>query len=151
MSRFARSIHIAAPAPHVWKALVDVEAWPGWASQFKRIELIDPAPLRQGSRVRIQPKGMLAATWRVTEYDDGRSFTWESSLAPGVRVQGGHVLTPEADGSSAEFWLEASGVVGSLLSPLLRSTVFSRNTRNATEGLKRLVEGRPATASRSRQ
>ena len=151
MSRLARSIHIAAPAPDVWQALIDVEAWPGWASQFKRIELLDPAPLRVGSRVRIQPKGMLATTWRVTAYDDGRSFTWESSLAPGVRVRGGHVLTPEAGGSSAEFWLEASGVIGSLLSPLLRRTVFSRNTRNATDGLKRLVEGRPATASSSRQ
>jgi uncharacterized membrane protein len=142
MSRFARSIHIAAPAPDVWQALVDVGAWPGWASQFKRIELLDPAPLRQGSRIRIQPKGMLASTWRVTEYDDGRSFTWESSLAPGVRVRGGHVLAPEPDGSSAEFWLEASGVVGNLVAPLLRRSVFSRNTRNATEGLKRLVEGR---------
>ena len=151
MSRLARSIHIAAPAPDVWQALIDVEAWPGWASQFKRIELLGPAPLRVGSRVRIQPKGMLATTWRVTEYDDGRSFTWESSLAPGVRVRGGHVLTPEAGGSSAEFWLEAGGVIGSLLSPLLRRTVFSRNTRNATEGLKRLVEGRPATPSSSRQ
>ena len=142
MSRFARSIHIAAPAPDVWQALVDVEAWPGWASQFRRIDLLDPVPLTVDSRVRIQPKGMLPTTWRVTEYDDGRSFTWESSLAPGVRVRGGHVLTPEADASSAEFWLEAGGVIGSLLSPLLRRTVFSRNTHNATEGLKRYVEGR---------
>ena len=142
MSRFARSIHIAAPAPDVWMALVDVEAWPGWASQFRRIELLDPAPLKQGSRVRIRPKGMLASTWRVSEYDQGRSFTWESSPVPGLRVRGGHVLAPEADGSSAEFWLEAGGAVGSILSPLLRRTVFSRNTRNATGGLKRYVEGR---------
>ena len=150
MSRVARSIHITAPPTDVWEALVQVEAWPAWASQFKRIELLDSAPLRQGSRVRIRPGGLPASTWRVTEYDDGRSFTWQSSLAPGVRVHGGHVLKSEADGSSAEFWLEATGVMGSILSPLLRRTVFSRNTRNATEGLKRYVEGR-ATASSSRQ
>lgn len=94
---------------------------------------------------------MLPAAWRVTEYDDGRSFTWESSLAPGLRVLGGHVLTPEADGSSAEFWLEARGVIGSLLAPPLRRSVFSRNTRNATEGLKLLVEGRSATGSSNRR
>ena len=147
MSRFAHSLHIAAPAPDVWKAMIDVEAWPAWASQFKRIELLDPPPLRQGSRVRIRPKGLLASTWRVTEYDDGRSFTWESSLAPGVRVHGGHVLTPDADGSRAEFWLEAGGPLGTLLNPLLHRTTFSRNTRSATEGLKRYVESRGAGGS----
>ena len=139
MSRFARSIHIEATPPDVWKALVDVEAWPAWASQFKRIELLDAALLGRGSRVRIQPKGMLAATWRVTEYEEGRSFTWESSLAPGVRVQGGHVLSADSAGTNAEFWLDASGLLGSLLAPVLRRTVFSRNTRSATEGLKRYL------------
>jgi len=142
MSRFSRSIRVEATPPDVWKALVDVEAWPAWASQFERIELLDSARLAQGSRVRIRPKAMLPATWRVTEFEEGRAFTWESSLAPGLRVQGGHVLTPDAAATAAEFWLEASGVLGSLLAPLLRRTVFSGNTRNATEGLKRYMEHR---------
>jgi hypothetical protein len=140
MSRFARSIHIAATPADVWKVLVDVEVWPVWASQFSRLERLDSAPLGLGSRVRVKPKGMLASTWRVTEYEDGRSFTWESSLAPGVRVTGGHVLSADSAGTVAEFWLEASGAVGTLLAPLLRRTVFSRNTRSATEGLKRYTE-----------
>jgi hypothetical protein len=142
MSRFARSIRIAATPPDVWKVLVDVERWPVWASQFRRLERLDSAALALGSRIRVKPKGMLASTWRVTEYDEGRSFTWASSLAPGLLVTGGHVLSAEGDETNAEFWLEAGGVFGSLVAPVLRRTVFSRNTRSATEGLKRYIEGR---------
>ncbi len=141
MSRFARSIRIAATPADVWKVLVDIEAWPLWASQFTRLERLDSAPLGPGSRVRVKPKGMLASTWRVTEYEDVRSFTWESSLAPGLLVTGGHVLSADGDGTNAEFWLEAGGALGGVLAPVLRRTVFSRNTRSATEGLKRYMEG----------
>jgi hypothetical protein len=89
--------------------------------------------------VRVRPKGQLATVWQVTEYEAGRSFTWASDLMPGLRVTGGHALTPGDSFTVAEFWLESSGALGSLLSPLLR-TVFSRNTRSATEGLKRHME-----------
>jgi hypothetical protein len=68
-------------------------------------------------------------------------------LAPGVRIIGGHVLTGGGGGADAEFWLAAEGALGTLLAPVLRRTVFSRNTRSATEGLKRHMEKpRPTTA-----
>jgi hypothetical protein len=44
-----------------------------------------------------------------------------------------------APGANAEFWLEASGLLGTLLGPVLRR-IFSRNTTSATEGLKRFME-----------
>jgi hypothetical protein len=139
-SRFARSIRIAAPSTEVWAAIVDVEAWPAWASQFKRLERLDRGPLAIGSRVRVTPKGMPAAVWQVTDYLEGLSFTWAVSLLPGVRVAGGHAVAADDTGTTAEFWLEASGALGELLAPLLRRTVFSRNTRSATAGLKSYLE-----------
>jgi len=138
-----RSIRIEAPVADVWAAIVDVEAWPAWASQFRRLERLDASPLAVGSRVRVTPKGMPAAVWQVTEYQDGRSFTWASSLLPGLRVTGGHAVAADGNGATAEFWLEASGLLGKLLTPVLRRTVFSRNTRSATEGLKSYMK-RPA-------
>ena len=84
---------------------------------------------------------MPAATWTVTEFESGRLFTWASSLAPGVHLRGGHELRAVDGESDAEFWLEAAGPLGSLLSPVLRRTLFARNTRTATEGLKRHAEG----------
>lgn len=148
MSRYARSIHIEAPAADIWAAIVDVETWPVWASQFKRIERLDAGSLAPNSRVRVRPKGMPQAIWHVTEFEEGRSFTWASSLMPGIRITGGHVVTPDGNAANAEFWLEASGALGRLLTPMLGRIVFSRNTRSATEGLKSYVEERgPAGAT----
>lgn len=140
MSRLARTIRIGPPAADVWAATIDVETWPTWASQFKRLERLDAGPFAVGARVRVTPKGMPGAVWKVTEYEEGRSFPWASSLAPGLRITGGHVITPDDGGTSAEFWLDASGALGTPLAPLLRRTVFSRNTKSATEGLKSYVE-----------
>jgi len=142
MSKYARSIRIGAIPAAVWAAIVDVETWPTWASQFKRLERLDAGPLASGSRVRVTPKGMPGGIWHVTDYEEGRSFTWASSLGPGVVLTGGHVVTSDGDGTNAEFWLDASGILGTLLTPLLRRTLFSRNTRTATEGLKSHVERR---------
>ena len=61
-----------------------------------------------------------------------------------LRLTGGHVLTPDRDTTRAEFSLEAGGGLGRLLEPVMRRMVFSRKTRNATEGLKRHVEGHAA-------
>jgi hypothetical protein len=144
MSRMARSVRIEAPSPDVWAAIVDVETWPAWASQFKRLERLDSGALASGSRVRVRPKGQLSSVWTVTDYEPERSFTWESTLVPGLRVVGGHELTSARTATNAEFWLEAKGVLGALLSPILRRTLFSRNTRSATDGLKRHIESRSA-------
>jgi uncharacterized protein YndB with AHSA1/START domain len=76
MSRFARSIRIGAPPADVWAAIRDVEAWPTWASQFKRLERLEASPPAVGSRVRVTPKGMPGAVRQVTEYEEGKSFTW---------------------------------------------------------------------------
>jgi uncharacterized membrane protein len=142
MSRFARIIHIDAPATDVWQVMMDIETWPSWASQFKRLERLDSGPLAMGSRVRVRPARLPASVWEVTELAEGRTFTWESTMGPGVRLLGGHLLTPDVTGTNAEFSLEATGIMGRLLSPILRRTFFTRNTKSATEGLKRHVEGR---------
>ena len=147
MSRFARSVDIRARPAEVWTTMMDIARWPEWASQFKRLEQLDGADLALNSRVRVWPNGLPASVWQVTEFEEGRSFTWESRLGPGVRVTGGHVLTPNAEGTAAQFWLEASGPLGSLFAPILQRLIFTRNTRTATEGLKRRVEQRvPSSA-----
>lgn len=142
MSRFARTIHINAPRNDVWRVMMDIEAWPAWASQFKRLERLDSGPLALGSRVRVRPTRLPASVWVVTEFATEQSFTWESTMSPGVRLVGGHVLTPDGSGTNAEFSLEATGPLGKLLNPILRRTFFTRNTKSATDGLKRQVEDR---------
>jgi uncharacterized protein YndB with AHSA1/START domain len=133
-------VKISAPPAQVWTVITDIEAWPKWAPQMKRLERLEAGPLRLGSRIRVRPKGLPANVWRVTDLEDGRHFTWETSLVPGLRLIGGHELAPIGAGTSAAFWLDAGGPLGVVVGPVLRRTLFKRNTRNATAGLKAFVE-----------
>jgi uncharacterized membrane protein len=142
MSRVARTVHIEAPAADIWAVLTVVEGWPSWASQVRRLERLEPGPLALGSRVRISAPRLPASVWVVTEYEEPRSFTWESAFLPGVRLIGWHVLTPDASGTNVELALEATGALGRLLNPILARAIFNRNTRTATDGLKRHIEAR---------
>jgi hypothetical protein len=140
MARVANRVEISAPTTVVWAQITNVEEWPQWAPQMKRLERIDAGALRLGSRVRVRPKGLPANMWLVTAFDEGRLFTWETSLVPGLRLTGGHELTASGEMTSTEFWLDAGGPLGALVGPILRRTLFKRNTKNATEGLKRHIE-----------
>jgi uncharacterized protein YndB with AHSA1/START domain len=151
MARTAHRSHIDAPPADVWAALADLERWPMWASQFTRLERLDAGPMALGSRVRVRLRAMPGAVWEVTEHEAGHLFTWVSSPVPGLRLTGGHVITPVGSGATAEFSMEASGPLGTVLAPILGRGVFARNTRTAAEGLKRYVEGGKGPRSTSRE
>ena len=139
MTLIARTVSINALPDKVWKIITDVERWPEWATYMKRLEPQGEATLGLGSLVKVTPKGLPGSIWEVTEFDSARSYTWVTSLAPGLRMTGGHVVEPEGAGARVTFSLEVSGPVGALVGPLL-AVVFRRNTRLATEGLKAYCE-----------
>ena len=135
----SRTVHIEAPPAKVWAAMVDIERWPEWASYMQSLRRQDEGPFGVGSRVKVTPKGLLGSVWTVTEYREGKSYTWKTTLAPGVNMAGGHVVEADGAGTKATLWLQATGAIGTLLSPVL-SLVFRRNTRLATQGLKSFCE-----------
>lgn len=141
MQPVTRTVTIDALPGDVWEVLTDVEGCPAWASSMKRLERRENGPLRSGSQVKVSPKGMPGAVWTVTEYTPPHSYTWVTRVVPGLRLTGGHVVDAHGDGAAATLSLLASGPVGTLLSPLLR-LLFRRNTRLATDGLKRHCEAR---------
>ncbi len=134
-----RAIEIDAPAARVWQVITELERWPLWAAQMRKLSREGDVPLGLGSSVRVNPKGMPGGVWTVTEYDPPRSLTWTTDLAPGLRLVGGHLVEPVAGGSRATFSLVASGALATLLGPAL-AMLFRRNTRLATDGLKRHCE-----------
>lgn len=135
----SRTVHIEAPPAKVWTAMVDIERWPEWASYMQSLRRQDEGPFGVGSRVKVTPKGLPGSIWTVTEYDEGKSYTWETALASGVKMAGGHFVVADGAGTKATLWLQASGAIGTLLSPAL-GLVFRRNTRLATKGLKSYCE-----------
>jgi hypothetical protein len=137
----SRSIHIDAQPAKVWQVTADVERWPQFAAQFTRIERTDDGPLALGKKARVGLRGLLGpgSEWVVTEYEDGRSFTWEADAIPGLHFVGGHVVEPEGDGTRATMSLDSSGPVALLILPAA-AIIFRRNVRLECEGLKRYCE-----------
>jgi len=118
--------------------MMEVERWPDWTKSMRRIERLEDGPLGLGSTARIALKGAPASIWRVTEYAEERSFTWESR-ALSVHSIASHVIEPVDGGSRVTLSVRLSGPVATIMLPLLRS-VARRNVALEAEGLKRRAE-----------
>jgi len=118
----------------VWTVYSDVERWPDWTPVMQKIERLEAGPLALGSTARIEAKGGPPSVWTVTEFTDGRSFTWESS-ARGVKLVAWHLIEADAGGSKVRLGVQMGGLMATLLGPFLRS-VARRNVRAEAEGLK---------------
>jgi hypothetical protein len=78
--------------------------------------------------------------WRVTEYTEGKSFTWETA-ARGIRIVGWHSVEADGAGSLASMGVRFNGgLLAKLMGPYLRS-VARRNVGLEADGLKRRCEG----------
>ena len=103
------------------------------------MELLDPGPLRIGSRARIRQPRLPVAVWQVTELLPGREFSWQA-LGPGVRTTGTHRVTGNADGTSGvTAILEQRGPIGFVIG-VLTSRLTRRYVRTEVNGLKAYCE-----------
>src|SRR5437899_3116394 len=113
-----RTIHINAPPDAVWAVMTDVERWPEWTKSEKSVERLEDGPFVLGSTAKLRIRRAPATgVWRVTEFTEGRSFTWENASA-GVHGVATHLIEPDGDGSKVTLSVTLSGLVATLLSPL---------------------------------
>lgn len=123
--RYTTTRRIAAPIDAVWAVLEDVERWPTWTPTVRTATLLDPGPLRPGTRVRLDQPRLPTVTWTVDRVDEGRSFSWVS----GGRValsRGDHRLTPDGDTTQLELVFEQHGIAavfGALTASMTRRYV----------------------------
>lgn len=109
------SVEIAAPAATVWEVLTAVETWPRWTESVSSLELLDPGPLRVGSRARIRQPRLRPALWTVTDLTPGTAFTW-TSRAPGILLTAVHELVPRSESvTTARFVLDQTGPLAGVL------------------------------------
>jgi uncharacterized membrane protein len=66
---FEQSIDIDARQQRVWEVLSDLEAWPQRIETVDVVELLTPAPVGEGSRVRLKQPKLPQGTWEVTVWD----------------------------------------------------------------------------------
>lgn len=136
---FSHTVHIDAAPEQVWAITVDVENWTAFAPQFKSLVRSEDGPLGMGSSARVTPHGFFGAVWTVTEYEEGRSFTWEADMLPGLHIVAGHVVEPESGGTSLTLSLDASGPTLVPMWLALRR-IFRRNVTGEAAGLKAYAE-----------
>ncbi len=138
--RFEDSARIDAPTQVVWETYTDVVSWPEWTESVTSVELLDPGPLRVGSRARIRQPRLPVAVWTVTEVVEGRSFTWVAK-GPGLRSTATHRVDPDGAGALATARVDQEGPLGGLLGRLTAG-LTRRYLALETAGLKARAEGR---------
>ena len=137
--RFEKSIEIDAPQQRVWDVLSDLEAWPERIETVDAVELLTPAPVTTGSRVRLKQPKLPEGEWDVTSWDAPSSFEW-TQKGGGTTSVAGHRVEALCDGRSRlTLTLDMRG----LLVPIM--ILFYRKLTNdymdlEAEGMKRAAE-----------
>jgi uncharacterized membrane protein len=121
---------IDAPAALVWRLTTEVEDWPSLTPTMTSVKLLDPGPLRVGSRARIKQPGQGSATWTVSQLEPDRSFRW-ATTRPGLTRTGTHQISSDGAGSHNALHLEATGFLarpfGLLFGPAIRRSLRVEN------------------------
>ena len=136
--RIETSVEILRPPDEIWPVMIDVERWPEWTSSVSTLERLDSGPFGLGSRARISQPKLKTMIWRVTEFEPGRFFTWETR-SPGVYVRGRHEIRPTNLGSLATLTVIQTGWLASLLSPFF-TPLTRRYVQIEAQGLKKRCE-----------
>lgn len=132
-------VEIGAPPDVVWEVLADVEKWPEWTASMTRVELLDDRPFGKGSRARIKQPKLPAATWRVTAFEPGKGFTWESN-SPGATMIAAHTVEPlDGGGSLVVLAVEPQGLLAGIVGQVGKGLI-QRYVEMEAAGLKRRSE-----------
>ena len=136
---FEKTIEIDAPQQRVWDVLSDLEAWPRRIETVDVVELLTPAPITRGSRVRLKQPKLPEGTWDITVWDAPSYFEFRQQSS-GVTTVAGHRVEPLEEGRSRlTLTLEMRG----LLVPVV--AVFWKGMTNRyltieAQGMKRAAE-----------
>ena len=136
---FEKTIDIDAPQQRVWDVLTDLEAWPARIETVDAVELLTPAPLTKGSRVRLRQPKLGEAIWDVTIWDAPSYFEWTQKTG-GITTVAGHSVEALGAGRAR---LTLSLDMRGLLIPIV--ALFYKGLTNRymdleTEGMKRAAE-----------
>jgi len=134
----SKAVYIDAPPKKVFAVLCDVERWPEWTPTMTSVQRLEGGPFAIGSSAQVRQPKLRTAVWRVTEFQDGRNFTW-TTRSPGLRMTAGHLIEPQGTGSRVELTFEVSGVIAPLVSRLYGGLI-ERYVTTESLGLKERSE-----------
>lgn len=137
--RFERSIDIDAPQRRVWDVLSDLAAWPRHIDTVEAVELLTPAPLSQGSRVRLKQPKLPEGVWDITVWDPPSHFEWTQKIG-GITSVADHRVEALGDGRARlTLTLDMHGFLIPVIGLFYRGLTNRYMTREA-EGMRRASE-----------
>ena len=137
--RFEKSIEIDASQQRVWDVLSDLEAWPARIETVDTVELLTPAPITAGSRVRLKQPKLPEGSWDITAWDAPTYFEWTQKTGGTTSVAGHRVEALGQSRARLTLTLDMRG----LLIPIM--LLFYRDLTNRymtleAEAMKRAAE-----------
>ena len=137
--RFEKSIEIEASQQLVWDVLTDIEAWPGRIETVEAIELLTPAPVTAGSRVRLKQPKLSEGTWDVTTWDAPSYFEWTQKSGGVTNVAGHRVEALGGGRARLTLTLEMTGLLVPIFGRFYKD-LTNRYMGLEAEGMKRAAE-----------
>ena len=137
--RFEQSIEIDAPQQRVWDVLSDLEAWPKRIETVDAVELLTPAPVGEGSRVRLTQPKLPEGIWEVTVWDAPSYFEFRQQSGGVTSVAGHRVEVLEEGRSRLALTLEMRGLLVPVFGRLYAGLTNRYMTIEA-QGMKRAAE-----------
>jgi len=137
--RFEQSIDIDAPQQRVWDVLSDLEAWPQRIETVDVVELLTPAPVGEGSRVRLKQPKLPEGLWEVTVWDAPSYFEFRQQSGGVTNVAGHRVEALEEGRSRLTLTLEMRGLLVPVVA-LFYKGLTNRYMTTEAQGMKRAAE-----------
>ena len=136
---FEQSIDIDARQQRVWEVLSDIEAWPQRIETVDVVELLTPAPVGEGSCVRLKQPKLPEGTWEVTVWDAPSYFEFRQQSG-GITNVAGHRVEPLEEGRSRlTLTLEMRGLLVPVVAVFFKGLTNNYMTVEA-QGVKRAAE-----------
>jgi uncharacterized membrane protein len=136
---FEKSIEIDASQQRVWDVLSDLEAWPQRIETVDTVELLTPAPITKGSRVRLKQPKLPEGTWDMTVWDAPSYFEWTQKTGGVASVAGHRVEAIGQDRSRLTLTLDMRGLLIPIIG-LFYKGLTNRYMTLEAEGMKRAAE-----------
>jgi uncharacterized membrane protein len=137
--RFEKAIDINASQQRVWEVVRDIERWPERIETVDTVELLTPAPIAAGSRVRLKQPKLPEGIWEITAWDAPSFFAWTQKTG-GISTGAGHRVEPLADDRARlTLTLEMRGLLIPVMALFYRD-LTDRYMMLEAEGMKRAAE-----------
>jgi carbon monoxide dehydrogenase subunit G len=137
--RFEESIEIDAHQQRVWDVLSDLEAWPKRIESVDVVELLTPAPVAIGSRVRLEQPKLPESTWDITVWDAPSYFEFRQKSGGITSVAGHRVEVLEEGRSRLTLSLDMRGLLIPVVA-LFYTGLTNRYMTIEAQGMKRAAE-----------